>query len=212
MLWLGIFLCGVSGIQVGAFVADFMLSSGAGGDSSVLFTIGTELFPFTGLAGAGAISLARKRAKRVVEAPEETLATLEPVLARVEAATAVGEGPDIPLQLLLTVAPDGLPGYRVQTRATINLMDIDRYKVGRLIVARYDPYFPWRVEIPPSYEVPGEWTVRASTAAIDSAPLDSLVVRPDPSAAAGTKLPLRYQMGQYVGLLAALASLAVFWK
>ena len=215
MLWFGILLCAATGIELGGVVAGGLHLGDVTGDALLLFIICVNLVPWIGIAGISAIVSARKRASRPVgpaETLQEVLPTLEPVLAKIESSRAVGEGPDLPLLLELTVSPDALPGYRVEIRATVNLMDMDDYKVGRIVVARYDRYNPWRVEIPPAYAVSRDWADRAASAAIDSAPFESVVVKPRPAAAVSRVLPFQYRLGKYAILLGALASVAIFWK
>jgi hypothetical protein len=212
MLWFGILLCAAMGIELGGVAAGALHLGDASGDSVLLFVICVNLVPWTGIAGISAIVGARKRASRPIETLREVLPTLEPVLAKIEASRAVGEGPDLPLMLELTVAPDALPGYRVEIRATVNLMDMDDYKVGRIVVARFDPYNLWRVEIPPASTVSRDWADRAANAAIDSAPIETVVVKPRPAPVVRGALPLQYRLGKYATLLGALASVAIFWK
>jgi hypothetical protein len=139
------------------------------------------------------------------------LPALQPVLAKIEISRAVGEGPDFPVNLGLTVAPDDGPGYRVETSVTVNLMDMDRYRVGRVIVAAYDPAHPWRVQIQPLPPSPA-WAERAAHAAVDSAPLSTLITKPVLVPASGPAKRRRgYRPGLYATCVGALASVAVFW-
>ena len=68
-------------------------------------------------------------------------------MARIESSRAVGEGPEIPLQLDLTVAPTGRSAYRAHATAVVNLMDLEDYRTGRTVVVDHDPERPWDVRV-----------------------------------------------------------------
>jgi hypothetical protein len=210
MFWFGLLLCALFGVELGGTAAGAIhLADGAAGEIS-LFVISINLAPWTGLGGFGLLAGARHRAARAHEAATDgPLPALQPVLARIETARAVGEGPDIPLRLGLTISPDDRPGYRVDVGATVNLMDMHDYRVGRILVAAYDPDRPWRVQILPP---PADWAARAASAEIDSAPLSTLTVKPlpVPAEAVGTRRR-RFRPGLYATAVGLLASVAVFW-
>jgi hypothetical protein len=210
MILFGLVLCGLFGAEIGGIAAGAM-HLGNGADGVTLFVVSINLAPWTGIAGFGLLAYGRSRATRALEvAIHGPLPALRPVLAKVETARAVGEGPDIPLRLGLTIAPDESPGYRVDVSKTVNLIDMNDYRVGRIIVAAYDPDRPWRVEIPlPS----AEWVARAAVAGIDSAPLDTLAVKPPPAPPVGFAARLRAApLGRFATLAGMLVSVAVFWK
>lgn len=103
----------------------------------------------------------------------------EPVLAlaRIESRRAVSsEMADIPVEFVLTVAPDDDRAYRVKIRQDINLVDIPDYKPRGTIVVRYRPDRPWDVTI--VTEPDGRWADRAASEAIDSAPEATLAEAP----------------------------------
>lgn len=103
-------------------------------------------------------------------------------LARIESRRALGgESGDIPVEFVLTVAPDDRPAYRVRTNQTINLVDIHNYPSDGLVVVEYHHRLPWQVRI--VTEPTPEWARRLTEDAVDSAPESALVTgpRPDPA-------------------------------
>ncbi|RSM79867.1 hypothetical protein DL991_13865 [Amycolatopsis sp. WAC 01375] len=98
-------------------------------------------------------------------------------LAKIESLRAGGtETGDIPVDLVFTVAPDGMATFRLKAVHHINLVDIPNYRPGDVLVVRYLPDRPWKAEVvdrpPPS------WERRAAEATIESAPESSLVQEP----------------------------------
>lgn len=212
MVWFGMVLCALFGVELGGVAAGAIHLTGPDGNMITLFVVCINLAPWTGLAGIGLLVNAGRRVDRKTEEPYLPLPPLQPVLAKIEASRAVGEGPDIPLRLDLTIAPDGSSGYRVEADVTVNLMDLDNYRVGRTVVAAYDPERPWRVEIPrtaPSFD----WADRAANAAIDSAPIENRVTKPRPNTALVRKArPLLYRLSKYSTFVGVAASVVLFWK
>ncbi|MFE8912969.1 hypothetical protein [Streptomyces globisporus] len=101
-------------------------------------------------------------------------------LARIEDLRATsGESADVPVEFLLTVAPepeDGRPAYRVKVDQSVNLVDIPAYRPRGIAVVEYRPDEPWDVRIV-TRPTP-EWSRRAEAAEIDSAPESTLVEKP----------------------------------
>lgn len=214
MYWFGLLLCALLGVELGGVAAGVVQLTGDGGVAAgvVLVVVGANLVPWTGMAGFAAALKSRPRAQRLAErtaAAEIAAAVMLPALARIEGSQAVGEGPDLPLRLDLTVAPDGRPGYRAEIHATVNLMDLEDYRVGRIVVVEYDPDRLWRVKLlrSPSAEL----SSRAALAKIDSAPGSTLAVRPPSGPRTGP-----YRHPARAALLAVglglLGSVALFWQ
>ncbi|MGQ4398996.1 hypothetical protein ACN6K4_002479 [Streptomyces hayashii] len=157
------FLTGaVSGGILGVLVVGYVVGSGA------LFLAGL------GLASAacviGFVAGSPRRAREAAVVPVTALARIESVRAE---SSDTG---DVPLRFVLTVAPDGAPAFRAETRLHVNLVDLAAYRPRCTVVVAYPPDRPWRARI---VESPGpEWTARAADAAIDSAPESALVRRP----------------------------------
>ncbi|WP_446041254.1 hypothetical protein [Streptomyces sp. SID1121] len=124
-------------------------------------------------------------------------------LAMIESAHAVGgETGDIPVQFVLTVAPDDVPAYRVETTADINLVDLPDHRPGAVVVVAYRPDRPWKVRL---VERPApEWKQRAAEARIDSAPASTLVKEPPEGCAFGFLL--------LVGLLLGAAAVILTFR
>ncbi|MFF2520791.1 hypothetical protein [Streptomyces liangshanensis] len=105
-------------------------------------------------------------------------------LAVIERAHAVGgETGDIPVQFVLTVAPDDAPAYRVETTANINLVDLPDHRPRGIVVVTYHVDRPWKVRL--VTRPPAEWKARAAGARIDSAPESPPVKKPPEGCAAG---------------------------
>ncbi|MGW1988749.1 hypothetical protein [Embleya sp. NPDC001921] len=100
-----------------------------------------------------------------------------PALAVIESRRAIGgESANVPVEFVLTVAPDERSAYRVETRQDINLVDIPDYRPRGVVVVRYRPDEPWDVEI--VTEPTEAWARRAATESVDSAPESALVAGP----------------------------------
>ncbi|MFJ3793224.1 hypothetical protein [Kitasatospora sp. NPDC090091] len=164
MYWVGLLLCVLLGGELGAIVAGIFASDV--GWSVSLIVIGANLAPWTAMAGFALLLRGRRRPSVLAEKPEPP--RLETAVARIEASRAVGEGPDIPLSLDLTVAPTGRSAYRADATAVVNLMDLDHFRVGRTIVVDHDPARLWDVRVHPRQG--GEFAGRTSLTKIDTAP------------------------------------------
>ncbi|WET82626.1 hypothetical protein P3102_16175 [Amycolatopsis sp. QT-25] len=105
-------------------------------------------------------------------------------LAKIESLRAGGtETGDIPVDFVLTVAPDGETSYRLKVTHGINLVDIPNHRPGNVLVVQYPPDRPWKARI---VERPSpEWERRVAAAAIESAPESTLVQEPPEGCAHG---------------------------
>ncbi|MFK0248791.1 hypothetical protein ACIQUM_29200 [Amycolatopsis azurea] len=110
---------------------------------------------------------APRRAREAAVAPVTALAKIESLRA---GGTETG---DIPVDFVLTVAPEGAATHRVRITHGVNLVDIPDYRPGGILVVQYPPDRPWKAQI---VERPSpEWERRVADAAIESAPESSLV-------------------------------------
>ncbi|MEV7177483.1 hypothetical protein [Kitasatospora sp. NPDC093679] len=184
MYWVGLALCVLFGGELGAVAAGIA-------DTGVpLIVIGANLAPWTAMLGFALLLAGRRRRQEAVAGPVRT----EAAMARIESSRAVGEGPEIPLQLDLTVAPTGRSAYRAHATAVVNLMDLEDYRAGRTVVVDHDPERPWDVRV---RRRPGaEFAGRIALAKIDTAPVETRRSAPARTREAG---------GIRLGLLAALA-------
>lgn len=214
MFLFGLLLCAGCGVAVGAFAAGVSHVGGGGASDVVLTVVGANAAPWLGLAGFALLAAARgKVRKRLETSVFGPPAALRPVLAKVESAVAVGEaGPDVPVRLDLTVAPDDRPAYRAEVHGRLNLVELAGYQPGRLIVAAHDPDRPWRVEL--DRRPDPVWARRAEGAAVDSAPDESRVVKPDVLASSGRRtLRMRVLRPGMLALDAGVvASVWLFWS
>ncbi|UKD58071.1 hypothetical protein L3Q65_15500 [Amycolatopsis sp. FU40] len=122
-------------------------------------------------------------------------------LARIESLRAGGtETGDLPLNLTLTVAPDGAPSHRVEAVHTVNLVDLPNFRTGDVLVVSYRLARPWKVRIVSS--PPPEWQRRAANAVIEPAAESASVHPPPEGCAAGafTLLGLLLGAGAVLGL------------
>ncbi|WP_436785899.1 hypothetical protein [Yinghuangia sp. YIM S10712] len=131
--------------------------------------------------------------------PEPRLA-----LARIESRRALSsEHADIPVEFVLTVAPDDAAGFRAKVTQDINLVDIPDYKPRTVIVVEYRPDRPWDVKI--VTEPDDHWARRAETESIDSAPESAMAT---PAAEEGCGFCLVALAGLLIG-----AAIVVFaWR
>lgn len=210
MLVFGLLLCAITGVALGATSVGAAHLTDDSGSGVAYFVIGLNVAPWAAAAGFALLGAANARAIGRSRRSEPPLPELRPVLARIETSRAVGDGPDLPLRLGLTVAPEDRPGYRVEIGATVNLMDMDDYRVDRIVVAGYDPERPWRVEI--TRAPTAAWSGRAALAKIDSAPIDTLVSSPPPVPPTGRGVRSHpYRPGLYALLVGLAVSFPYFW-
>ncbi|WP_052441067.1 hypothetical protein [Streptacidiphilus anmyonensis] len=175
MYWVGLLLCVVLGVEAGGIVAGVLAADT--GWSVTLIVVGANLAPWTGIAAFGLLLAGRRRRHTSTAAVEPP--RWETVMARIESVRAVGDGPDVPLRLDLTVAPDGRPGCRVDASAVVNLMDLDDFRVGRTVVVDQDAAHPWEVRVHP--RPPAGFAAHVAQARIDSAPSETRLTAPAPS-------------------------------
>ncbi|MEU0933994.1 MULTISPECIES: hypothetical protein [unclassified Embleya] len=98
-------------------------------------------------------------------------------LAVIESRRAIGgESADIPVEFVLTVAPDERSAYRVEFNQHINLVDIPDYRPRGVVVVEYRPDAPWDVTI--VTKPTEEWARRAANESVDSAPESALLTGP----------------------------------
>ncbi|WP_406284925.1 hypothetical protein [Embleya sp. NBC_00896] len=157
----------LGGALFGAAVAGLVVGSIT--ERMYLIGVGIGLF-FLNVAMM-AVGAYRERA-----AGTEHLAT-RPALALIESRRAIGgETANVPVEFVLTVAPDDGAAYRVKMSQSINLVDIPDYRPGGVIVVQYRPAQPWHVEI---VDRPTqEWHRRAAGESLDSAPESAMVAAP----------------------------------
>lgn len=175
MFWIGLVLWVVAGGEVGAIVHGAFQMGGSDASGVAEFVIGINAFPWTALPATGV--LAGGRRKRLGDgALDAATGPAVSAAARIESSRAVGEGPNFPVDLDLTVAPADRPPFRVNARDKANLMDLHRLQPGRTVVVDYDPRRPWQVSVRSD---PGaEWVERITMAAIDTAPEETRVEKP----------------------------------
>lgn len=179
------FLGGVAfGAAIAGFVVGFVISNGL----AVLGGLG--LFFLT------VVVLAVLRRIRRSSAARPAVRT---ALAMIESRRALSsESGDIPVEFVLTVAPDGEAAYRVKTSRTINLVDLADYPVRAIVVVEYRPDEAWKAKIVAN---PGpEWASRAAEAVIDSAPESALRTAPGP----GASVCLLVVLGLLIGAAAVV--------
>ncbi|MEV7094896.1 hypothetical protein AB0M80_18865 [Amycolatopsis sp. NPDC051045] len=124
-------------------------------------------------------------------------------LARVESLRAGGtETGDVPVEFLLTVAPDGAPAFRVQVTHHVNLIDLARHRPGDLLVVEYPPDRPWRARVVP-HPAP-EWQRRMTGAVVEPAP-GSALVQPPPEGRA-------FSIAAFLGLLLGAAAVVALFR
>ncbi|MEN8652019.1 hypothetical protein ABCR94_15735 [Streptomyces sp. 21So2-11] len=133
----------------------------------------------------------------------EAAVTPRTALAMIESLRAIGgESADIPIQFILSVAPDDAPAYRADITQSINLVDVPHYRPRDVLVVEYPPDRPWRVRI---VERPKpEWERRAAEARIDSASESTVAQRPPEGCAFGA-------IG-LIGLLLGAAALTLAFR
>ncbi|MYS80694.1 hypothetical protein GTZ85_10835 [Streptomyces sp. SID5474] len=126
-----------------------------------------------------------------------------PALAVIESRRAIGgESANVPVEFVLTVAPDERPAYRVEMSQDINLVDIPDYRPRGVVVVEYRPDEPWDVKILTAPT--GEWARRATTESVDSAPESALL--------AGPKEEGPFCLLATVGLLLGAAAVVLFFR
>ncbi|WP_052434536.1 hypothetical protein [Streptacidiphilus melanogenes] len=191
----------VLGVEVGGLVAGILAEDTSW--SVVLTVVSANLAPWTGIGAFALLFAGRRRRLATVTAAVEP-PRWETVMARIESVRAVGDGPDVPLRLDLTVAPEGRSGCRVETTAVVNLMDLDDFRVGRTIVVDHDGAHPWEVRVHP--RPPAGFAGQVTSTRIDSAPPETRVSAPARSLPASAR---QGWGGARAGILAAALGLAL---
>ncbi|MGW0660268.1 hypothetical protein [Streptodolium elevatio] len=157
------------------------LSGGLVGAALACFVVGPvtdrmNLLGFgAGLIAANVLLLAIPKAVRRRSAPARP--GPRRALARIESRRALSsESGDIPVEFVLTVAPDDASAYRAKFTQSINLVDIPDYKPAGIVVVEYRPDQLWKVQI--VTEPDAAWARRAREEAVDSAPASTLATMP----------------------------------
>lgn len=195
MFLIGLVLWLVAGGELGAIVHGGIHLGDSDGGSVAEFVIGINALPWTAIIGGALLHTGRRKRLGL-----ETVGPTEAALARVESSKAVGEGPDFPVRLDLTVAPTNRPAFRVDAKSSVNLMDLDRLQPGRNVVVDYDPLRPWKVSV---RRDPGvEWIERVTITDIATAAEDSRAKEP--------ALPAGRRTWWY-GLAAAVVGFVLWW-
>jgi len=102
---------------------------------------------------------------------------VEIALASIVSRRAIGgESADVPVEFVLSVAPDEGSAFRARTTRSVNLVDVGEYGPGRVVVVEYRPAQPWWVRI--VAEPTAWWAERAARETLDAAPESTLVTRP----------------------------------
>jgi hypothetical protein len=169
----GIFWCFVAGVGLAAFVVGFPIAFSGDGTSGAYIAVGINVCWLSAVAGYGLLAARAGRTEQRTLAGTEVRRT---ALAKIETSQASGEAPSFSIRMGLTIAPDGSPAFRADAMAAVNLMDVDAYKVGKLLVVTYDETKPWRVTV--MRNPTPEWSQRAEHDAVDSAPPETQIAEP----------------------------------
>jgi hypothetical protein len=192
----GVVLALLMGAGLGAVLTGAMqLGSGHG---VALFVIGVNAVPWVGIVAFALLAAAERR--RVAG---KGSGRTERAPARIESSAAVGEGPNLPLRLDLTVAPETGPAFRVEAHAAVNIMDLDRFRAGGTVLVEYDPERRWDVRV--RHQTGGDRAGRLALVKIDSVPPAARVTRP----AAERRRTVR--LGLLCGAVGFAASLPLWW-
>jgi hypothetical protein len=169
----GVFWCCVAGAAFAAFVVGFPISISGNGWGGAYIAVGINVCWLSALVGYGLLAARAARTEQRVLSGTEVRRT---ALAKIETSHATGEAPSFSIRMGLTIAPDGVPAYRADATASVNLMDVDAYKIGKLLVVTYDETKPWRVTV--LTDPTTEWSLRVARGAVDSAPPETRVEEP----------------------------------
>ncbi|WP_205718317.1 DUF3592 domain-containing protein [Actinomadura sp. WMMA1423] len=137
-----------------------------------------------------------RRRREAAVAPRTALAAVESL------EVLESEDGGVPVRFDLTVAPDGAPAYRVETRQEIDRVDLGAYRPNVVLVVEYPPDRPWQVRI--VKRPTPEWEERAAEARIDSAPGPALASDPPGGGAAG--------FAAFLGLLLGAAAVVLLFR
>lgn len=169
----GVFWCFVAGVAFAAFVVGFPITFSGDGVGGAYIAVGVNVCWLTALAGYGLLAARAARTEQRILSGTEVRRT---ALAKIETSRASGEAPTFSIRMGLTIAADGAPAFRADATAAVNLMDVDAYKVGKLLVVTFDETKPWRVTVVTNPT--SEWSHRAAHDAVDSAPQETRVEEP----------------------------------
>ena len=195
----GIFWCFVSGVALAAFAVGFRIAFAGDGTGGAYIAAGINVWWLTAAAGFGLLSARAERTELRALAGTEVRRT---ALAKIETSMASGEAPTFSIYMGLTIAPDGSPAFRADASAAVNLMDVDAYKVGKLLIVSYDETKPWRVKV---VTTPApEWSHREHHGAVDSAPPETRVEEPRAAVVKRRKWGRAGSASMLLGLVAGL--------
>ncbi|MFI6698683.1 hypothetical protein ACIBJC_06835 [Streptomyces sp. NPDC050509] len=187
-LGLGFLTGGVTGASLTAFIGGCVVAKAS------LVVVGLVLPALYGLAF---FLLTRPRhAREAAVVPRTALAVIESLEA------LGGESSDVPVRFELTVAPDDAPGYRVEIRQDINLVELSDYRPRGVVVVEFPPDRPWKARI--VKRPTPQWEERAAGAHLDSAPGPAMKEDP-PEGCAGGLLT-------FLGLLLGAAAVLLLFR
>lgn len=195
----GLFWCFVSGVAFAAFVVGFPIAFSGDGSGGAYIAIGINVCWLSAVAGYGLLLARAARTERRTLSGTEVRRT---ALAKIETSQATGEAPTFSISMGLTIAADGVPAFRADATAAVNLMDVDAYKVGKLLVVTYDETKPWRVTVVTN-PTP-EWSDRLAHGAVDSAPRETQVVEPRAAVVERRRWGRAGTTSMFVGLVVGL--------
>lgn len=180
------------GVSLAALVVGFILDRGP------LLVVG--LVPLVPLVVIGIVTRGPGRAREPAVPRRTALAKIESLRAD---STETG---DVPISFELTVAPDDASAFRVKLSHRVNLVDLPDYRPRGTLVVEYPGDRPWETEI--AERPTPEWTSRAATAAIDSAPESALVGVPPEERAFGGAVRVGLLIGAAAVVLPFYSDLA----
>ncbi|WP_329342948.1 hypothetical protein OG866_41715 [Streptomyces sp. NBC_00663] len=187
-LALGFLTGGVIGASLTAFI------SGCVVEEASLIVSGLALPAVYGLVLF--LATLPRRAREAAVVPRTALAVIESLEA------VGGEASDVPVRFELSVAPDDAPGFRVEIRQDVNLVELADYRPRGIVVVEYPPDRPWKVRI--LRRPTPQWEERAAGARVDSAPGPAMK-SDSPEGCAGGLLTL-------IGLLLGVAAVLVLFR
>ncbi|SEF38422.1 hypothetical protein SAMN05421837_12153 [Amycolatopsis pretoriensis] len=153
---------GVSGATLSAFITGIVLER----VPLILLSLGLPLVYGVLLFLAGM----PRRAREAAVVPHVALAKIESLRA---GGTETG---DVPVDLVITIAPGYEPSFRTGITHHVNLVDLPRYRTGDILVVEYPPDRPWQAKVVPPPTA--EWERRVADAVVQPAPESSLVQEP----------------------------------
>jgi hypothetical protein len=195
----GMFWCFVAGLGFAALLVGFPIAFSAGGSGGAYIAVGVNVWWLSALVGYGLLAARAAQTQQRAMAGTEVLRT---ALARIETSRASGEAPKFFIRMGLTIAPEGLPAFRADATVAVNLMEVDAYRVGKLLVVTYDETRPWRVTVVKN-PTP-EWSDRAAHGAVDSAPWETRVEEPRSAVVARRRWGRAGSMSMLAGLVVGL--------